>query len=169
MSRSYSKIRHMQQSNLMLENRMFVEKSRQFLMEGSEKDINPNLVNNYVNAVKAAMPDYSNAEGFKDASQNNGIATIFGQTFYTTPLTLPDQKDRVLNYLRTIQDKVIGVGVKDKELQARCIPQIKNNTSFKDGHACFSFQTTNGKFFKDYVKMYAAYYALFNSINDSHK
>lgn len=33
MNRSYSKIRHMQQSNLMLENRMFVEKSRQFLME----------------------------------------------------------------------------------------------------------------------------------------
>ncbi len=33
MSRSYSKIRHMQQSNLMLENRIMEEKSRQFLME----------------------------------------------------------------------------------------------------------------------------------------
>lgn len=33
MNRSYSKIRHMQQSNLMLENRMFVEKSRQYLTE----------------------------------------------------------------------------------------------------------------------------------------
>lgn len=33
MNRSYSKIRHMQQSNLMLENRIMEEKSRQFLME----------------------------------------------------------------------------------------------------------------------------------------
>ena len=39
MNRSYSKIRHMQQSNLMLENRMFVEKSRQFLMEDPSKDV----------------------------------------------------------------------------------------------------------------------------------
>lgn len=35
MNRSYSKIRHMQQSNLMLENRIMEEKSRQFLMEQS--------------------------------------------------------------------------------------------------------------------------------------
>ena len=36
MSKSYSKIRHMQQSNLMLENRIMEEKSRHFLMEQSD-------------------------------------------------------------------------------------------------------------------------------------
>jgi len=169
MNRSFSKIRHIQEANLLMENRRLVENNRLFLMESDQKSINTQLVNNYVNAVKAAMPDYSNVEGFKDSSQNNGTATIFGQTFYTTPLTLPNQKDKVLGFLQAIRNQVIGVGVQGKELQARCIPQIKNGTSFKDGHACFSFQNTNGKFFQNYAKMNAEYDALVNSINNIQK
>jgi hypothetical protein len=169
MNRSFSKIRHIQEANLLMETRRLVENNRSFLIESDQNSINTQLVNNYVNAVKTAMTDYSNVEGFKDSSQNNGTATIFGQTFYTTPLTLPNQKDKVLTYLRTIQDRVIGIGVQGKELQARCIPQIKNGTSFKDGHACFSFQNTNGKFFQNYAKMNAAYDALVNSINNIQK
>lgn len=171
MNRSYSKIRHIQESNLMLENRRLVENNRLFLMEGNEKSINNELINNYVNAVRAAFPEYKSSDGFRDASQGNGKeATIFGQTFYTVPLTLPTQTKQVLSFLSAIQNRVIGIGDPNKNQQASCIRSIrKGNEQFQEGHGCFDFQNTNKANFPKYAAMNAAYDNLYNNIRSIQK
>jgi len=164
MNRSYSKIRHIQQSNLMLETKRVVEKNRLFLIEEDEKSINNQLINNYVNAVRNAFPEYANTEGFKDSS-TTGTATIFGKEFYITPLTLPKEKSRVLSNLQKIQGSVIGKNEKGKELQSTCIPKINNaNYEFKDSF-CVSFNSNNANFGK-YAAMNTAYDNLYNNINN---
>ena len=172
MNRSYSKIRHIQESNLMLENRRLMENNRLFLMEGNQNSINNQFINNYVNAVRAAFPDYANTEGFKDSSSSGtpNTATIFGQTFYTVPLTLPDQADKVLSFLSAIQNRVIGIGDPRKDGQARCIRSIrKGNEQFPEGHGCFDFQNTNKANFPKYAAMNAAYDNLYNNIRSIQK
>jgi len=151
----------------MLETKRLVEKNRLFLIEGDEKSINNQLINNYVNAVKNAFPDYANTEGFKDSSSSSipRTATIFGKEFYITPLTLPKEKSRVLSNLQKIQGSVIGKNEKGKELQSTCIPKINNsNYEFKDSF-CVSFNSNKSNFEK-YAAMNTAYDNLYNNINN---
>jgi len=48
MNRSYSKIRHMQKSNFMLENRILEEKSKHFLMESTMRNVKPLISKNEI-------------------------------------------------------------------------------------------------------------------------
>jgi len=137
--------------------------SRNYLME--ENGFNPTpYVTAYVNAVKSAMPNYSNAEGEKQTP--NG-STIFGQTFYNTPMEISKARQTILSNIGKIQGLVIGKGVRGKELQSACIPKItKGNEQFLDGNFCFAFQNTNKANFPKYAAMNTAYNNLFRYIQN---
>ena len=78
MNRSYSKIRHMQQSNLMLENRIMEEKSRQFLMEQTIASTQAPAFVNEFNRVMTAykLPGYV-AKFVKGADDYHGNIVIY--------------------------------------------------------------------------------------------
>jgi hypothetical protein len=78
MNRSYSKIRHTQQSNLMLENRIMEEKSRQFLMEQTIASTQAPAFVNEFNRVMTAykLPGYV-AKFVKGADDYHGNIVIY--------------------------------------------------------------------------------------------
>jgi hypothetical protein len=78
MNRSYSKIRHIQESNLMLENRIIEEKSRQYLMEQTIANTQAPVFVNEFNRVMTAykLPSYV-AKFVKGADDYHGNIVIY--------------------------------------------------------------------------------------------
>jgi len=121
MNRSYSKIRHIQESNLMLESRKLKEKSRHLLMEGSENGQLPIIVNvpikmdtnnkeyfDSTSSVKVKIEDFMtnkvlNLDEFKS------IASIkFGETQILTGRALGNNQYQFITSDKNLQNYLIG-------------------------------------------------------------
>lgn len=91
MNRSYSKIRHIQESNLMLENRRIKEKSRQLLMEEDKKiaDFATLFVTEFNRVMEAYKIGNTNKTTYT-AKYNKGIDDYHG-----TISILEDGKEKV--------------------------------------------------------------------------
>jgi len=146
----------MQQSNLMLENRIIEEKSRHFLMEQADTKLLNQKLERYASSVKGAISGYGNVVGLE---QKPDGGTMFGQVVYTLPLQFPKDQSKVLSNLQKIRKIVLGVNDPSKKLQYICVPKINSNFSgqFKDA-ICegFNAQLTSQKIPK-YKEMNAAF------------
>jgi hypothetical protein len=156
MNRSYSKIRHIQEANLVLENRRLEEKSKQILMEQADTKLLNQKLERYASSVKRAIIGYENAVGLE---QKPDGGTMFGQVIYTLPVQFPKDQSKVLSNLQKIRNIVLGVNDPSKKLQYICVPKINSNFSgqFKDA-ICegFNAQLTSQKLPK-YKEMNAAF------------
>lgn len=137
---------------------------REDLMEQTTQGVELNIekyVTPFIAAVQNVFPEY---KGQKIEKNTQG-ATLFGQYLYTLPLTMPNDKQKVISNLNKIYGLVIGKGVSGKETQSMCIPKITNTVDFKEGHGCYAFQTQNKVNFPKYATMNASFNNLTNYIN----
>ena len=70
MNRSYSKIRHIQKSNFILENRRLEEKSKHFLMESTMRNVKPLISENEIDE------DVFNADPYELEAVDDGAVKI---------------------------------------------------------------------------------------------
>jgi len=129
MSRSYSKIRHMQQANFLLENRMFNEKSRQYLMEAEDTSKLEPAITNWINAMNAVYGTQMKlGKSGNNVNITGGVRDIL---LYTLPLTFPDDKakiyPRITNGFKTIKSDMAGQDPNKKLLFMTCMPKLASS------------------------------------------
>ena len=167
MNKSFSKIRHIQESNILLERRSLQEKNDNRIMEQNSNSAVTSLkpkLDRYVTAVKNAIPGYESALGFE---QKTDGGTIFGSVIYNLPLQFPKDQSKVLSNLQKIRNTVLGANDPSKKLQYTCLPKINSKFTgqFSDP-ICTPYNTQlNSDNIVKYKEMNAAYDDLYKFLS----